>query len=104
LIKILFDIHNDIKFNNKNQLKKNFPKQLIVLKYLKPNDVVLEFGGSIGRNSCIISKILSDSKNLLTIEPNPTEPIKLTKNCYLNNFNFQIEPIVLSVIPLYLHP
>jgi hypothetical protein len=99
--KKLFDIHNAIKFNNKNQLKQEIPEQLMVLKHIKSNDVVLEFGGSVGRNSCIISKILSDSKNFVTIEPSPTEQINLIKNRDLNNFNFQIEPCVLSDIPLY---
>lgn len=97
----LFELHNTLNFTNKNNLKKEIPEQLMVLKHIKPTDVVLEFGGSIGRNSCIISKILNDSNNLVTIEPNSSERINLEKNRLLNSFNFKIEPNVLSNIPLY---
>jgi hypothetical protein len=97
----LFELHNILKFNNKNNLKQEIPEQLMVLKHIKPTDVVLEFGGSVGRNCCIISKILNDSNNLVTIEPNSNERINLEINRQLNNFNFKIEPNVLSNIPLY---
>lgn len=99
--KKLLDIHNNINFTDKNELKKEIPEQLMVVKHLKPEDIVLEFGGSIGRNACVISKILYDSRNFVTIEPNTKEQIELIENRELNNFKFQIEPNVLSDIPLY---
>lgn len=101
LEKRLFELHNTLNFTNKNDLKQEIPEQLMVLKHVKPTDVVLEFGGSIGRNSCIISKILNDSNNLVTIEPNSNERLSLELNRQLNNFHFKIEPNVLSNIPLY---
>jgi hypothetical protein len=97
----LFELHNNLNFTNKYYLKQEIPEQLMVLKHIKPTDVVLEFGGSVGRNSCIISKILNDSNNLVTIEPNSNERLSLEQNRQLNNFHFKIEPNVLSNIPLY---
>ena len=98
---ILFKLHEDIEFTNKKELMREIPEQLMVLTHLKPTDIVLELGGSIGRNTCIISKILNDSSDLVTIEPNETERIGLEKNKLLNKFKFNIEPCVLSKIPLY---
>ena len=36
--------------------------------FINPNDCVLEIGGNIGRNSCVIGKILNDSNHLLVID------------------------------------
>lgn len=99
---ILFKLHEEIEFTNKKELMREIPEQLMVLTHLKPTDIVLEFGGSIGRNTCIICKILNDSSNLVTIEPNETERIGLEKNKLLNKFKFNIEPSVLSTTPLYI--
>jgi len=48
--------------------------------YIKPNDCVLEIGGNIGRNSCVIGKLLSDSRNLLVVESDPESVYKLEEN------------------------
>ena len=101
LLDKLNDIHMSLNFSDSNELKREIPEQLMVLKHLNKNDIVLELGGSIGRNSCIISKILNDSENLVTVEPSPYEYKILENNRKLNNFNFKIETNVLSSIPLY---
>jgi len=95
LLDKLNDIHMSLNFSDSNELKREIPEQLMVLKHLNKNDIVLELGGSIGRNSCIISNILNDSKNLVTIEPSPYEYKILENNRKLNNFNFKIETNVL---------
>lgn len=93
--------HRSINFINKNELNRELPEQLMALKHIKPTDVVLELGASIGRNTCIISSILNDSSNLVTIEPNKYERVSLESNRKMNNFKFKIEPNVLSEFPLY---
>jgi len=97
----LVKIHNTLNFTDRRQLTAEIPEQLMVVKHIKPTDVVLEFGGSIGRNTCILSSILDKSENLVTIEPSPIERQGLQKNRQLNGFNFNIEPCVLSNKPLY---
>ncbi len=62
---------------------------------------VLEFGGNIGRNTCIISKILSDSSNLVVFESDIEIAKKLQENKEINNLHFQIEPCALSSRQLY---
>ena len=97
----LVKIHNTLNFTDRRQLTTEIPEQLMVVKHIKPTDIVLEFGGSIGRNTCILSSILDKSENLVTIEPSPIERQGLQKNRQLNGFNFNIEPRVLSNKPLY---
>ena len=101
MINKLYDVHNNLKFVDKKLLKQEIPEQLMAFKHLRKDDVVLELGGSIGRNTCVISSILNDSRNLVTIEPNVNEIINLKKNRDLNNFKFHIERNVLSKQPLY---
>ena len=72
---ILFNIHNEIIINHDNT--DEYPEQLMSVMFINPNDCVLEIGGNIGRNSCVISKILNDSNNLLVIESDPLSVLKL---------------------------
>ncbi len=50
---ILFKIHNEIIINHGNKYDE-YPEQFLSVKFIKPNDCVLEIGGNIGRNSCLI--------------------------------------------------
>lgn len=92
---ILKQKHNSLSINNGNFLTE-LNEQLFAIKYIKPDDIVLEFGGNIGRNSLIISSILNDSKNLVTFESNNIYVSKLKENRDINNFNFSIIPKALS--------
>ena len=100
-IEKLYKIHETLQFQNKQELNQEIPEQLMTIKHIQKDDIVLELGGSIGRNTCIISNILNNSNNLVTIEPNPTEISKLKINRELNNFDYKIEECVLSSKPLY---
>ena len=97
----LTSVHSTLKFIDKNKLRSEVPEQLMAVKYVTPDSVVLELGGSIGRNTCVICSILNDSSNLVTIEPNAVEMVGLERNRQLNDFKFKIEPNILSTIPLY---
>lgn len=91
----LREIHKyiNIKHGDKND---EFPEQLMAINFIDENDVVLEIGANIGRNTCIIAQILKDDKNLVTLESNPQHVNELTENKNINEFNFQIEPSALS--------
>ena len=72
------------------------PEQKLAITYIEKDDIVLELGGNCGRNSLIISSILSDQSNLLVLECDEKSVAKLKKNREVNNLNFQIEPSALS--------
>lgn len=95
----ILDIHNQLIINHGNKYDE-YPEQLMSVMYINPDDVVLEIGGNIGRNSCVISKILKDSNNLLVIESDPISIAKLEENKLINSLNFKIEGSAISKIPL----
>lgn len=76
------------------------PEQEMSVKFIKNTDVVLEIGGNIGRNSCVISTILNDDKNLVVLESNPTHADELIHNRDINGFKFHVEPSALSKVEL----
>ena len=53
-------------------------------------DIVLEIGGNIGSTSLIIADKLSNSKNLVVIEPSKKATKQLRKNKKQHNHNFNI--------------
>jgi hypothetical protein len=75
----------------------------MTIKYIKETDTVLELGGNIGRNSCIISTILNDNSRLVVFETNFNDCLKLQENRDNNNFKFNIENCAISKINLYQH-
>jgi FkbM family methyltransferase len=52
-----------------NHLKEETIEQLFAIKYIKPDDVVLELGARYGTVSCIVNKILNNKNNLVSVEP-----------------------------------
>lgn len=75
-------------------------EQTLACKYLNNNDIVLEIGGNMGRNALVISEILNNEMNLVTMEPNNNFYLKLIENKNLNNKNFNIENSALSLNPI----
>jgi len=71
-------------------------EQKMALRYLTGKEKVLELGGNIGRNSLVISSILEDSANLVTLECDNDICDKLKENRDLNNLHFNIENSALS--------
>jgi len=100
----LREIHRELKFTTSKYapgLNFEVPEQLMIIKHLKEDDIVLELGGSVGRASCIINYILKEKKNHVVVEPSSIEREFLIKNRDDNNFKYYIEPHVLSEEPLY---
>jgi FkbM family methyltransferase len=96
----LLEIHKKLIFNY-GLLSEEFQEQIMAIKYIKETDTVLELGGNIGRNSCIISTILNDSSRFVVFETNFNDCIKLQQNRDNNNFKFNIENCAISKINLY---
>jgi len=99
---VLGKIHDSLtNFVPKEQLQNEIPEQILASLYIKPNDVVLELGGSLGRNSCVINSILQDKTQHVVIEPSIRELEILKHNRDANNLKFHIENSAISDHPLY---
>jgi FkbM family methyltransferase len=96
----LTDLHSKLKLNYGN-FREEYPEQEMSVMFIKPDDIVLEIGGNIGRNSCIIASLLNDSKNLVVFESSNTIAQQLKENRDLNNLNFHIEDCAISKCELY---
>jgi len=72
------------------------PEQKMSVTFLNGNEKVLEIGGNIGRNSLIISSILSNSSNLVSLESNHSIYNQLVENRDSNGHTFHIENSALS--------
>lgn len=95
----LKELHNKLKLKY-GDFMEEYQEQEMSISYIKPDNVVLELGGNIGRNSCIIASLLNNSNNLVVFESDPDNAKKLKENCDLNNLNFIIEDCAISKIEL----
>lgn len=98
----LQNIHNELWLMH-GSFAQEYPEQLMAVRFIPPNANVLELGGNIGRNSCVIAKILHDSMNLVTLESSPIIAKQLQENRDLNNLYFFIEAAAISHVPLIQH-
>lgn len=73
-----------------------YPEQLMVTRFLKGHEKVLEIGANLGRNSLIIASILHNSNNLVSLETDFNYINGLTENKNANMLNFHIENAALS--------
>jgi len=84
-------IHNKLKVTSGCDMRTELPEQIMEVRHLTPNDIVLELGGNIGRNSLIISSILTNpSRQHLVVETIPKDANTLREHAKLNNLNFQV--------------
>lgn len=90
-------LHSYFNFDYGNKTDE-YPKQLLSVRYIRQHNRVLEIGGNIGRNSCIIASLLMNSKNLVVLESEHTKELEHNRN--LNHLSFFIEPSALSARPL----
>ncbi len=93
-------IHERLKFTG-GSLKDELPEQLMSLEFIKSDSTVLELGGNIGRNSCVISSILDDSSRLVVLETNTDDAKILAENRDMNGFKFNIENCAISTNTMY---
>lgn len=96
----LEDLHRKLKLNY-GSFNEEYEEQRMAVMYIKPDDIVLELGGNIGRNSCVIASLLKDSKNLVVFESFDTTAKQLQENRDINNLHFHIESCAISKSDLY---
>jgi len=96
----LADLHRKLKLNY-GSFNEEYEEQRMAVMYIKPDDIVLELGGNIGRNSCVIASLLKDSKNLVVFESFDTTANQLQENRDINNLHFHIESCAISKSDLY---
>lgn len=89
------DIHANLQLAL-GSFQDELPEQRLAVQYIRPTDRVLEIGSNIGRNSLVISSILIDDRNLVTLECNPHFIPLLTFNRTLNCANFKVINAALS--------
>ena len=104
--KILYEklapIHQKLsKFHPLKELEHELPEQIMACHYIKDSDCVLEFGGSIGRNSCVINSLIKDKYKHVVLEPSINEIVFLINNKNNNELKYNIEVSALSNKPLY---
>eukprot|EP01117_Protostelium_nocturnum_P012593 TRINITY_DN4634_c0_g3_i1.p2 TRINITY_DN4634_c0_g3~~TRINITY_DN4634_c0_g3_i1.p2 ORF type:complete len:329 (+),score=88.54 TRINITY_DN4634_c0_g3_i1:127-1113(+) len=93
----LANIHENIQFEGGSQYDE-YPEQLMIMNYVKPNNKVLEIGSNIGRATLIIATILgkNQSDSFVTMECDPGTCNQLHANLVLNNYQVHIEASALS--------
>ena len=89
------ELHNNLLLCNGN-INDELPEQKMSVMFLSGNEKVLEIGGNIGRNSLIISSILSDSSNLVSLESSHSIYKQFVENRDTNRHKFHIENSALS--------
>lgn len=85
---------------NHGDFKEEYPEQRMVATFLSKDAVVLELGGNIGRNSCIIGSILRNPRNFVVVESSESIARLLKENRDLNRLSFYIEASAISKVPL----
>jgi FkbM family methyltransferase len=95
IIKKLLAIHEGITVRH-GKLSLEINEQYMAAMAIAAEDVVLELGGNIGRNSLVISAMLSNDKNLVVFESNPQHAAELLENRELNRRDFHVESAALS--------
>jgi len=95
----LQQIHSGISLSG-GHLGEEYSEQLMSMMYISPLSKVLECGGNIGRNSCVIASILVDSANLVVVEPCKNYARILKENRIKNHFKFHVEESAISLVPL----
>jgi FkbM family methyltransferase len=101
-------IHNNTIFTYINgdmagDMKDEYQEQIMSTKFIREDSIVLELGSNIGRNTLTISRLLRDSKNLVSLETRGDLCSILEINRNNNKLNFHIENSALSLRPLIQH-
>jgi len=96
--KNLLEIQKNMKIEY-GSFNEELPEQMMVVRYLKGNEKVLEIGSNIGRNSLIIAYILNkcNNNNFVTLECDKNIYNQLIHNKNINNLNFFVENSALSL-------
>lgn len=91
----LQQLHKHIECNY-GHIGDEYPEQLLAMKFIRPDNKILEIGGNIGRNTMIMGCILNDPKNMVTLESDPKNAKLLLENLKTNNIDSYVEASALS--------
>lgn len=94
----LLSLHRSLTLVH-GSLRDEFPEQKMAVRFLTPEDRVLEIGGNVGRNSLIIASIVGQN-SLVVLESDPNIAKQLQENRDANGMTFAIEASALSARPL----
>lgn len=95
--------NNLLKIDSNISFDDELIEQELCFKYIKPTSKILEIGANVGRVSLILSTILNDSKNLVSLECCLDTFMNLVLNKNINNYEFNCEKSVLSIQDLYIN-
>lgn len=87
--------HSQLSFTG-GDITHEWGEQVMAVEFLDPEARVLELGSNIGRNTLMISCVLSDARNLVTVECNPFFVELLRNNRFANRLDFHIEQAAVS--------
>jgi FkbM family methyltransferase len=82
LSELIYYNEDNTKIDN---IANEYTEQEMAIKYIKPDDVVLELGARYGSVTCVISKILNNPNNLVAVEPDSNVWNALENNLEKNN-------------------
>jgi len=82
LSELIYYNEDNSKIDN---IANEYTEQEMAIKYIKPDDVVLELGARYGSVTCVISKILNNPNNLVAVEPDSNVWNALRNNLEKNN-------------------
>jgi FkbM family methyltransferase len=82
-------------------------ERILLKRYIRPEDRVIELGACLGIVSCLTNKILADKSAHVVVEANPLCIQGLYRNKEINHAGFLIEHCAVGTGPevtFYLHP
>ena len=93
----LYQIHDKLSLHADNFMDE-MPEQLMSLNYITGHEKILEIGSNIGRNTVVLSHLLSkqNNNNLVTLESDTNTYNHLMANRELNKMTFMAENAALS--------
>ncbi len=98
----LKDIHEHARLLI-GSMKDELPEQELALEFIQPDDRVIELGGNVGRNTIVISCILTNPhEQLVSLECNQDFIQMFEFHKKINGLTFHIENSALSKRPLYI--
>lgn len=92
-----------ILIHNHGTMHDEYPEQRMAMMYLKGDEKILEIGANTGRNSLIMSTLLDDPGNLVSVESDANIAEQLAENRDANQAGFHIVDAAISNRTLIQH-
>lgn len=96
----LQEIHNQLKFDFGN-IRDEYPEQVLATQFLTGDEMILELGANIGRNTLVMDYITGKRGRVVTLECDINTTKQLVHNKIINDATFLVENSALSNTPVY---